>query len=92
MSARIRPDKMFCEPPGINQGSPGRVGAVYINGERITRFPPIEFKPGDLIELRMPGGAGFGPVVERPRALILHDLEMGYITPEGAARDYGFVP
>jgi N-methylhydantoinase B/oxoprolinase/acetone carboxylase alpha subunit len=92
MSARIRPDKMFCEPPGINQGSPGRVGTVHINGERITRFPPIEFKPGDLIELRMPGGAGFGPVSERPRALILHDLEMGYITPESAARDYGFVP
>ena len=92
MSARIRPDKMFCEPPGIDQGAPGHVGTVHINGESITRFPPIEFKPGDLIELRLPGGAGFGPVSERPRELILQDLEIGYITPEGAARDYGFVP
>ena len=44
----------------------------------------MEFKPGDEIEMRMPGGGGFGPVSERPRALILHDLAMGYITPEGA--------
>jgi N-methylhydantoinase B/oxoprolinase/acetone carboxylase alpha subunit len=24
MTARVRPDKMFCEPPGLNGGSPGR--------------------------------------------------------------------
>jgi N-methylhydantoinase B len=92
MSARIRPDKMFCDPPGLNQGAPGRVGTVHINGELVTRFPPIEFKPGDLFVLRLPGGGGFGPVSERPRALIERDLAMGYITPEGAARDYGFKP
>lgn len=89
MSARIRPDKMFCEPPGINGGAPGRVGTVHMNGEVITRFPPIEFKPGDEIVLRMPGGGGFGPVAERDPALIQQDLELGYITPEGARRDYG---
>ncbi|MBI1294106.1 hydantoinase B/oxoprolinase family protein [bacterium] len=89
MSARIRPDKMFCEPPGIHGGAPGRVGTVHMNGEIITRFPPIEFKPGDEIVLRMPGGGGFGSVAERDPALIRQDLELGYITPEGARRDYG---
>jgi N-methylhydantoinase B len=61
---------------------------VYLNGERITRFPPIELNPGDEIEMLMPGGGGFGPVSERERELILFDLEMGYITTEGARRDY----
>jgi N-methylhydantoinase B len=89
MSVRIRPDKMFCEPPGIDGGKPGRVGTVHINGELITRFPPIEFHPGDLVELRMPGGAGFGPVAERDPKLVLADLALGYITAEGAHRDYG---
>lgn len=89
MSARIRPDKMFCEPPGINSGAPGRVGTVHMNGEIVTRFPPIEFKPGDEIVLRMPGGGGFGPVAERDPELVREDLELGYITPEGARRDYG---
>jgi N-methylhydantoinase B/oxoprolinase/acetone carboxylase alpha subunit len=90
MSARIRPDKMFCEPPGLNGGEPGKVGTVRINGELVTRFPPIEFHPGDEIEMRMPGGGGFGPVSERPVELIRNDLAMGYITPAGARRDYGF--
>jgi len=35
---------------------PGEVGTVHINGELITRFPPIEFNPGDEIVLRLPGG------------------------------------
>ena len=87
--ARVRPDKLFCEPPGLNGGQPGRVGEVRMNGELITRFPPLEFKPGDEIEMRMPGGAGFGPVAERERALIDYDLRMGYITPQGAATAYG---
>jgi N-methylhydantoinase B len=74
---------------GIDGGKPGRVGTVHINGELITRFPPIEFHPGDLVELRMPGGAGFGPVAERDPKLVLADLALGYITAEGAHRDYG---
>jgi len=89
MSVRIRPDKMFCEPPGLDGGQPGKVGTVHINGELITRFPPIEFNPGDEIVLHLPGGGGFGPVEERERALVLRDLELGYITPGGAQRDYG---
>jgi N-methylhydantoinase B/oxoprolinase/acetone carboxylase alpha subunit len=90
MTARIRPDKMFCEPPGLDGGRPGQVGVVRINGEMVTRFPPIEFLPGDLIELILPGGAGFGPVAERDPKLIQHDLLMGYITPEHAQAGYGF--
>ena len=89
ISARVRPDKMFCEPPGVNGGRPGRVGEVRFNGKPITRFPPLEFKPGDEIEMRMPGGAGFGPVSERERARILRDLEMNYISREAAVSDYG---
>ncbi len=89
MTARVRPDKMFCAPPGLNGGSPGKVGEVRMNGEVITRFPPLEFKPGDLIEMRMPGGGGFGPVSEREIERVRDDVAMGYITPQGAKDDYG---
>jgi N-methylhydantoinase B len=91
MTARIRPDKMFCAPPGLNGGSPGQTGQVRLNGQNISRFPPIELKPGDEVELLMPGGGGFGPVAERPRDMILQDLELGYITSRGAKGDYGLV-
>lgn len=92
MSVRIRPDKMYCEPPGIKGGSPGKVGSVRMNGELITRFPPIDFLPGDEIDLYLPGGGGFGPVSERETALIKRDLDLGYITRESARRDYGYDP
>ena len=35
------------------------------------------------------GGGGWGPPEERPVEIIQRDLDRGYITAEGAARDYG---
>jgi N-methylhydantoinase B len=89
MMARIRPDKMFCAPPGLDGGSLGQVGEVWMNGQLVTRFPPLTFSPGDEIEMLLPGGAGFGPVSEREQELILRDVEMGYITLEEAHANYG---
>ncbi len=89
LTARVRPDKMFCAPPGLGGGAVGRVGTVLVNGEPIDRFPPISLETGDEIELLMPGGGGFGPVEKRPREAVLQDFERGYITREGALRDYG---
>jgi N-methylhydantoinase B len=90
ITARVRPDKIICPPPGLAGGEPGRTGEVLLNGTPLTRFPPIEFQPGDEIEMRMPGGAGFGPVHERAPEAILSDLEAGYISPRAAREDYHF--
>jgi N-methylhydantoinase B len=92
ISARVRPDKIFCAPPGLGGGHPGRTGEVRFNGEVIERFPILPFAPGDEIELRMPGGAGFGPVTERRRDAIERDVAAGFVSP-GAARDvYAYEP
>ncbi len=85
----LRPDKMFFNPPGLNGGQPGQVGEVYINGEKITRFPPIQFNPGDIVELRLPGGGGFGDPSLREPERVREDIERGYITPGYAQRWYG---
>ncbi len=90
-SARVRPDKIFCPPPGIDGGQPGRTGEVRFNGEVLTRFPILTFEPGDEIEMRMPGGAGFGPVGDRRPRQVLEDLRLGYITRLGAEHDYGLL-
>lgn len=89
MIFNLTPDRIATLPQGLNDGQPGRIGEVYINDTLVTRFPPIRLQPGDVVELRMAGGGGFGPVAERPRELILRDLELGYITPRGAKEDYG---
>jgi N-methylhydantoinase B len=42
--------------------------------------------------LALPGGAGYGDPRERDPALVLRDLERGYISPEAAMREYGVSP
>ncbi|HEY3075122.1 MAG TPA: hydantoinase B/oxoprolinase family protein, partial [Burkholderiales bacterium] len=43
----------------------------------------------EIIEVCLSGGAGFGPPAERPALAIERDVAEGYVTPEGAVRDYG---
>ncbi len=90
IQGRVRPDKMFCAPPGLDGGAPGVVGEVRWNGQPITRFPPLDLQPGDEIELLMPGGGGFGPVAKRAPEQIRQDLQAGFISEESARRDYGW--
>ena len=46
--------------------------------------------PGDRVRLIAPGAGGYGNVAERDPAMIAEDLSEGWITPEGARRDYGY--
>jgi 5-oxoprolinase (ATP-hydrolysing) len=45
----------------------------------------------EIVEIVLAGGSGYGDPLERPLAAVAGDLEDGYVTPEGAARDYGVV-
>jgi N-methylhydantoinase B len=85
----LTPDRITTPPHGLAGGHDAEPGTVLINGEAIYRFPAIELQPGDVVELRIAGGGGFGPPEERERARIDHDLKHGYLTAEGAARQYG---
>jgi len=46
-------------------------------------------RAGRMLDCFQPGGGGYGHPFARPLAYVLEDLEEGYVTPEGAARDYG---
>jgi N-methylhydantoinase B len=49
-----------------------------------------QFVPhGQRVYLAFPGGAGFGDVSKRDRALLRRDVARGYISAEAATRDYG---
>ena len=62
---------------------------MLFNGKVLHEFPILPFAPGDEVELRMPGGAGFGNVSERSREAVERDVSAGYVTAEAAAETYG---
>jgi len=43
-----------------------------------------------IVEVQLAGGAGFGDPRARPAALVEKDVAEGVVSPEAAARHYGF--
>jgi N-methylhydantoinase B len=50
----------------------------------------FELKAGEGFYLDKAGGGGYGEPRQRERAAITRDIAEGYVTPEAAARDYGY--
>ncbi|MEK7412448.1 MAG: hydantoinase B/oxoprolinase family protein [Planctomycetota bacterium] len=64
---------------GLLGGRPGRPGFVKKNGEVVTEPKSVlTMNRGDVLEVGLPGGGGFGKPEERPAAAIERDLTEGY--------------
>lgn len=85
----IRPDLLHNPAPGLFGGLPGAPGTVFLNDTRVERFVPLQFSPGDICVLRIPGGGGYGPPAERDPELLRRDVEIGWVSPEAAREVYG---
>ena len=91
----IRSSKHVIAPEGARGGKPGAVGDIRINpdteGERRlpTRYADYPLREGDRFQLVTPGGGGFGEPQARPAQSVLADVRNGYVTADGAFRDYG---
>ena len=74
-------DRTTIPAQGFFGGKPGARGALLING-KAPENPKAEqsIQPGDLIELLMPGGGGYGPPSERDPALRERDRVEGYVS------------
>ncbi len=98
-------DRHELEPWGLEGGKPGMRGATLIkpkgekdwmtvvqafNKNSSSKYSNITIRKGDRVKLVMPGGGGHGDPSGRPVEAVAADLSEGYITPEGAKRDYGY--
>ena len=86
----LTPDRITTKPRGLAGGEDAAMGEVKINGTTVDRFPAIVLEPGDVVELHLAGGGGYGPASEREPSRIAHDLAMGYVTKDHARRAYGY--
>jgi N-methylhydantoinase B len=89
-------ERMTSPPFGIGGGKAGAAAVVTLTTpDGATRHLPSKgafaAPAGSLIDMRTPGSGGFGPPAERERAAIARDLRDGYVSEEGARRDYGIV-
>jgi N-methylhydantoinase B len=72
-------------PEGLLGGEPGQRGSCRVfraNGtvEELKSKAALDLGKGDIVEMFVGGGAGFGRVVERPDAMIERDLADGLLT------------
>ncbi|MBT3533582.1 MAG: hydantoinase B/oxoprolinase family protein [Rhodospirillaceae bacterium] len=77
-------------PLGQMGGKPGRAREHRVNDITVDPKGHYELAPGDRITMIEAGGGGFGAPSERSSAAIEADLGEGFITPDGAIRDYEF--
>ena len=82
---------------GINGGLPSYPHGVWLNkGTDRERFLGAVFSgvpivPGDTFTRPSAGGGGFGDPLERDPEAVHQDVADGYVTLEGARKDYGVV-
>ena len=75
MAERTRPE---AAAQGIAGGEAGAPGEVLINGKRVDPKAQHVVECGATIELKTPGGGGYGPSSKRPGELIEADRIDGY--------------
>ncbi|MGH8618566.1 MAG: hydantoinase B/oxoprolinase family protein, partial [Burkholderiales bacterium] len=66
-------------PLGLAGGGAGTPGMVLIDGKPVDPKVQHMIAPGSTVELRTPGGGGYGPPAERPAARVEADRLDGYI-------------
>jgi len=54
---------------GVHGGAAGKPGAMFIEDRPLPPRTPLEWQPGEVITLFLPGGGGFGKPEERPKEL-----------------------
>jgi 5-oxoprolinase (ATP-hydrolysing)/N-methylhydantoinase A len=94
--AGVYPEGVGIAYAGLDSGrAGGAVRATLTTGSGTedlgTGRLVIMRRDDEIVEIVLAGGAGFGDPLARPYDRIDADLAEGYVTAEGAARDYGVV-
>lgn len=83
VSLYVDPDRMRFPATGLAGGEPAPLTAIARNGVSLTMADIASGQirlesPADLVELKLPGGGGYGPPTERDPRQIAEDVRQGW--------------
>jgi N-methylhydantoinase B len=89
-------DRLQCPPWGLRGGAEGATNQTYLERDENRQTLPGKFShlplnKGESVIFLTAGGGGYGAARNRAPAAVKRDLELGYISRDGAARDYDAV-
>jgi hypothetical protein len=94
----LYPNGVLVQTPGLFGGRAGVLPGAAVRNSRDGQTAEIGIgalvtltSPDEVAELRLAGGSGFGDPLQRSIEAVQRDLDDGYLTLQGARRDYGCV-
>jgi N-methylhydantoinase B len=85
-------DRVDNPPRGRDGGADGKVGVLRLaSGQKLRGKGQQTVPKGETLIIEMPGGGGLGDPHRRDPALVLQDVNLGMVSREAAAADYGVV-
>ncbi|NQU73016.1 MAG: hydantoinase B/oxoprolinase family protein [Rhodospirillales bacterium] len=89
-----RSDRAIVPPSGLRGGQAGGPSRFIVSPDTAEAKPmPSSFRrelpAGTVFSVQGAGGGGYGDPARRDKAALENDLAEGYVTAEGAAREYG---
>jgi N-methylhydantoinase B len=89
-------ERLRFPPYGVLGGKPGDGMRAILNlgradEKKLTKFDQLPVNAGDTLTFMMAGGGGYGDPFERDPEMVRNDVESGFVSREGARRDYGVV-
>ena len=83
-------------PWGMAGGRPGANMRVILNKDTdreqdLGKIDMVHVDEGDTVTFMTPGGGGYGDPFHRDPAVVLTDVQAGYVSDAAATRDYGVV-
>jgi N-methylhydantoinase B len=92
MSATYFIDRAKVGAYGLHGGGPGAVNSARLvreeGSQEYTKTMMVPVLPGNVVELSLGGGGGYGPPAQRSPGAVRSDVREGYVTEEAARRDY----
>lgn len=94
-TVRVRTDRCYLEPAGVNGGRVGKSAEFVINPDSATpqvlpgKTDAGHVEAGDVLLITSPGGGGWGDPLEREMAEVERDVERGLVSLALASTEYG---